>query len=103
MPKYSVADLISASLEDKPLDVNQFFFDLMKGKAEEYVDNKVEDISNKIFNSSDEDDLEIDVDEVEDGEQLELDIDQDEDEEDTSDEDLDDEDYEETEEDGEDA
>lgn len=95
MPKYSVADLISASLEDKPLDVNQFFFDLMKDKAEEYVDNKVEDISNKIFNSSDEDDLEIDVDEVEDGEQLELDIDQDED--------LDDEDYEETEEDGEDA
>jgi hypothetical protein len=101
MDKYSVADIITASLEDKPFDVNQFFYDLMADRTQEYVDAKREDIADKIFNSS-EDDEEIEVVEVddEDAEQLELDLDVDDDEEYLEDEeDLDDEETE----DGEDA
>lgn len=109
MDKYTVADIISASLGDKPLDVNNFFNDLMADKTKEYVDNKREEISNRIFNSDDyeDDEVEIDVEEVEDGEQLELDLDQDDYEDDSEEEYEEDEEKdlenEELEDDGEDA
>lgn len=65
MEPMTIADIIKASYEEKPVDVQAAFNDIMQTKMAAAIDAKRYEITNNMYGSSEEDDEDFEYDESE--------------------------------------
>jgi len=65
MEPMTIADIIKASYEEKPVDVQAAFNDIMQTKMAAAIDAKRDEIANSIYGSSEEGDEDFEYDESE--------------------------------------